>query len=132
MSVDLIQRRAEKISNVNSLPDTRLNNEFRLIPDWNFTCDGSITTLLLSADIQQPRSEPLYPKVQIWRRSGSDMNQFNKVASRQITLVAGDFTPTGVFQYQLTPPLPFQSGDVLGIYDPAFWDTDLGLYFIDI
>ena len=29
-----------------------LSNELRLIPDWNFTCNGAITGFLLGADIR--------------------------------------------------------------------------------
>ena len=33
-------------------------------------------------------------------------------------LAAGDFSPDGVHRYNPTTPISFQSGDVLGVYQP--------------
>ena len=122
----MLRKRAELIAGANPSGEV-MDNEFRLIPDWNFTFDGSITTVLFSVDIQVGESES--PQVQIWRRSSSVSNQFNKIDSREITLGAGNFTPSGVFQYRLTPPMQFQSGDVLGVYQPPEGSSLVRLYY---
>ena len=92
----MIKKRAELIPNTDPSGEV-MNDEFRLIPDWNFTCNGSIISVLFSVDIQVSESES--PQVQIWRRTSSASNQFNKIDSREITLDVGNFTPSGVFQY---------------------------------
>ena len=126
MQFDVIRKRAELISNTNPSGEV-MDDEFRLIPDWNFTCDGSITSVLLGVDIQVSKSDN--PQLQIWRRTSSASNQFNKIDSREITLDAGNFTPSGVFQYKLTPPMQFQSGDVLGVHQPSKGSSLVRLYY---
>ena len=126
MELEVLRKRAEKISNGNPSSNV-LDDEFRLIPDWNFTCDGIITSLLLGVDIQVGESD--YPQVQIWRRNGSVSDEFNKIDSREIALVVGNFTPSVVFQCRLTSPMHFQSGDVLGIFQPPQEDSSVRLYY---
>ena len=121
----MLRRRAEKIPN-GDRSSNRLTQEFRLIPDWNFTCNGSITSVLLGVDLQNNQQ---YPQVQIWRKAGSVSNQLNKVDSREITLALGNFTTSGVFQYKLTPPMQFQNGDVLGIFQPSQDSSLVRLYY---
>ena len=121
----MLRKRAEKVLNGNPSPNF-LRQEFRLIPDWNFTCNGSITSVLLGVDLQD-RSE--YPEVQVWRRNSSVSSQFHKVVSKEITLVVGNFTPSGVFQYRLTPPIQFQNGDVLGVFQPSETGSLVRLYY---
>ena len=43
-------------------------------------------------------------------------------------LAAGDFSPDGVLSYTLPTPLPFQSGDVLGVYQPITHLSVVRLY----
>lgn len=117
MELDVIRRRALKIPQGKEA-STRLGDEFRLVPDWNFTCDGSITTVMLGADMR-PRWRREFPEVQVWRRSETNSTHFLRVHSRKALLDEENFPPSGVFQYQFTPPIPFQSGDVLGIYNPS-------------
>ena len=121
MELDVLRRRAEKIVNGNP-PSNLLQQEFRYlqtrrrVPNWNFTCSGRITSVLLGVDLQNRQQ---YSQVQIWRRASSVLSQFNKVGSRQIILNVGNFTPSGVFQYKLISPMQFQSGDVLRIFLPS-------------
>ena len=50
MHIDLLRRRAEKIP-FGDRSDNFLDGEFRLIPDVNFTCSGTITSLLIGGYI---------------------------------------------------------------------------------
>ena len=103
---------ATKISSGGASND-RLTNELRLVPDQNFTCNGTITSLLLGIDIRT--GETLYPQVQIWRRTSStSIREFMKVHFEEIRLDPGAFSPSGVFEYLLSTPINFQSGDILG------------------
>ena len=58
-----------------------------------------------------------YPEIQLWRNT--DGNTYTRQASQEIRLAEGDFSPDGVLQYNLTTPISFQSGDVLGVYQPS-------------
>ena len=121
----MLRKRAEKIPSGNPSSNL-LEQEFRLIPDWNFTCNGRINSVLLGVDLQN-RQE--HPQVQIWRRVSPVSSQFNKVGSRQIIVNVGSFTPSGLFQYRLTPPMQFQSGDVLGVFQPSKGGSLVRLYY---
>ena len=69
-----------------------------------------------------------YPEVQIWRNViGSD--QYIRQASQEIRLNPGDFSPDGVLQYTLALPIAFQSGDVLGVYQPPEHESVVRLYY---
>ena len=124
MQLDVLRRRAEKIPRGHDSRN-RLDHELRLMPYMNFTCSGNITSLLLGVDIRNHHS---YPEVHIWQRNGE---QFNRIASREIRLTAGNFSPDGVLRYNLTPPLQFHSGDILGVYQPREADSSVRLYYSD-
>ena len=125
MKLDVLRKRAEKIPFGQTSRDV-LDDEFRMFPDWSFTCNGIITSLLLGADI--PRRDKSYPEIQIWRNTGG--NKYTRQGSQEIRLARGDFSPDGVLQYNLTTPISFQSGDVLGVYQPEGRSVRL-YYFIN-
>ena len=117
MQLDILRKNAELINNDRELIDS-LDTEFRLLPSKNFTCSGSITGVLLGADIRLTSDmKSPYHEIQTWRNvMGTD--QFTRQASQEIRLNPGDFSPDGVLKYNLTTPISFQSGDVLGMYQP--------------
>ena len=117
MQLDLLARRAEKLTSYNHVSTNHLDGEFRLMPDLNFTCAGTITDLLLGADVRTADStRNQYPEVQLWRTTNG--MEYNKTVSSNISLFPGTFSADGVLRYTLLHPLPFQSGDVLGVYQP--------------
>ena len=121
-------RRASKISSgakesLNVLSDM----QFLLIPGMNFTCSGTITSLLLAVDIRTRMWNHL--SMDLWR---PDNNSFRFVpgSNRIIMLAAGEFSPNGVLQYNLTGEhLNFQNGDVLGVYQPWHSDSTVRLFY---
>ena len=128
MQLDVLRRRAEKIPNKSRSPNV-LDDEFRLAPGMNFTCNGTITNLLLGVDVRtMTASRVRYPEVQIWRRNQLD-DSYSRQDRQEIRLAAGDFSPDGVLVYNLTPPMQFQSGDVLGVYQPLQSASVVRLYY---
>ena len=106
----------------------RLTNELRLIPDQNFTCNGTITSFLLGIDIRT--GETLYPQVQIWRRTNSpSIREYMKVDFEEIRLDPGSFSPSGVFEYPLSTPMNFQNGDILGVWQPRQRDSIVRIFY---
>ena len=91
-----------------------------LFPGMNFTCNGSIQSLIFGAQWQGNRSSFL--ELQIWRPHGS--YSYSKVRSTLINMT-GENT-SELYQYTLSSPLVFGPGDVLGYYQPT---SQLGLYF---
>ena len=56
---------------------------------------------------------------------------FTRLARQEIRLNPGDFSPDGVLQYNLTTPISFQSGDVLGVYQPVESNSVVTVYYHD-
>ena len=93
----------------------------RLIPEMNFTCDGSIVGYKVAGLIDGRNHE-----IQVWRETSHSQPgvHYNKVASRRID----DSSCTGglksipsdeeVFQCNLISGISVQSGDILGLKLP--------------
>ena len=116
MELDLLKRRAEKISGEVTGVGGGLDKEFRLLLGENFTCNGTMTGLLLVGAVRTGGGRNQYPEIQIWRNTGG--NTYTRQGSQKIILNPGNFSPDGVLQYNLTTPILFQSGDVLGVSQP--------------
>ena len=116
MELDLLRQRAEKITN-GGMNDDSLDNNFILLPGDSFSCSGTMTGLLFVGTYRTGKDRTLYPEIQIYRNTGGG-NTYTRQGSETIELAEGDFSPDGVLQYNLTTPISFQSGDVLGVYQP--------------
>ena len=127
MELDLLKRRAEMISGGSKGVGGSLDDEFRLLPEEKFTCSGTMTGLLLVAAVRTGGGRDEYPEIQIWRNSGD--NTYTRNGSEHIKLNGGDFSPDGVLQYNLTTPISFHSGDVLGVYQPRQQDSIVRVYY---
>ena len=131
IKLDVLRKRAEKVSGGNTLSNNRLDDEVRVIPGMNFTCSGTITSLLLGVDVRRvTNSMDQYPEVQIWRYDLS-RTRYVRQGRQQIRLAAGNFSTDGVLQYDLNPPMQFQSGEVLGVYQPRHDDSVVQCFFDD-
>ena len=84
-------------------------------------------TGLLLVELLNTDGRNQYPEIQIWRNTGG--NTYTKQGSEEIRLAEGDFSPDGVLQYNLTTPISFQSGDVLGIYHPKKDESVVRIYY---
>ena len=128
IQLDLLRTLAQKIPK-GQLSSNSLSNELRLVPDWNFTCSGTITSFLLGADIRTVTPmRTLYPELQIWRTNPSGL-MHKKVWSEEIRLNAGYFSPSGVLEYSLNNSFNFQAGDFFGIYQPDTNSSVVRIYY---
>ena len=128
MQLDVLRKRAKQIDNMGGKSGNILDDDTMLVPSMNFTCSGHITGVLLGADIRWNTStRNRYPEIQIWRETSSD--NYTRQASQEIRLNPGDFSPEGVLRYTFSTPLWFQSGDVLGVYQPPEQDSVARLYY---
>ena len=80
-----------------------------IIPGINFTCSGTILSWTFAAEWRE--SAPALTELQIWRSSGD--GSYTKVGS---TTIITEESTTGLYQYPLSSPLPFQAGDILGYF----------------
>ena len=101
MELDVLYKKATPSSGLNNL-----DAQLCVVPDVSFSCSGKITGLLLGATrraIMDNGTRALYPEIQIWRQNSAILN-FTRLASQEIRLTEGDFSPDGMLQYNLTTP----------------------------
>ena len=132
MQLDLLRKRAEKISSGNTVSGNKLDHELRVVPELKFNCSGNITGLLLGGDVRTSVDNRVeYPEVQIWRRGFFITVFYTKQHSRTIELLPGNFSSDGLLRYNLTTPIPFENENVFGVYHPLQNDSIVRLFYVD-
>ena len=81
---------------------TNIERRQQITPDMRFTCDGMITKWIIGADWGNDDDDTLFPELQIWRSNGDDVYQ----------KINGTVINTRNY------PIPFQAGDILGVFIP--------------
>ena len=123
MSVDRIDAVLGNYGDVVASLEDR--SEQGVFPEINFTCAGSIQSWTFGASWEG--NTPALTELQIWRSSGD--GSYTKVGS---TTIVTEENTTGLYQYPLSSPLPFQVGDILGYYKPATSRSQLGLVYEEV
>ena len=90
------------------------NRAQRIIPTLRFDCDGAITKWIVGASWNNAATS--FPDLQIWRLNSSENGVYNKVSST--TLNATRHNSSRLYEFAVEPFLPFQTGDILGIFQP--------------
>ena len=118
MSVERMRilRRLETVGSAIN-PDQRQ----QITPDIKFTCDGMITKWIIGANITLNSS--FYPELQVWRNIGNDMYQ----KKNGTFITAPTENPNRIYEYDNFSPIPFQAGDILGVFLPQLTTASLGL-----
>ena len=111
-----ILRRLETVGSATN-PDQRQ----QITPDIKFTCDGMITKWFVGADWDS--SDSFYPELQVWRNIGND--KYQKMNGTVITTPTE--SPNRIYEYDNFSPIPFQAGDILGVFLPRDNDARLRL-----
>ena len=91
-----------------------------LIPDINFTCNGTITRWIVGAEWEGDNT-PAYTELQIWRMSSN--NEYIKIAGTNI--IVGSENVSEV--YEIENQLTIQEGDIFGYFQPKKGDSELNL-----
>lgn len=86
----------------------------QITPDIKFTCDGVITKWIIGADWSQESDDTLYPELQVWRKTG--YHTYRKMSGTLITIETE--RDDNVYEYDNFLPIPFQAGDILGVFIP--------------
>lgn len=79
-----------------------------IIPDINFTCDGTVTGCIVGATLGQGE---LSLNLEIWRAVNGSLHRKVGVSRLQ----NGTSIGRRVYEYRLMEPLAFRAGDILGI-----------------
>ena len=85
-----------------------------IIPSTNFICNGSIHSWVFGG--WWGGSTDSLTELQIWRPSDQDGVYYNKVGSTTINVMERVSNQRKLYHYNLSSPLPFQAGDILGYY----------------
>ena len=112
----------DSLSSARSL--RRLNRAQRIIPSLNFTCDGAISKWIIRA--QWNGGGTAFPDLQIWR-SSSGNGVYTKVGNTTLSATAEN--TSSVYELAVKPSLPFQRGDVLGIFQPSTQLSRLRIHY---
>ena len=94
--------------NVNDIK--RREKQLRVFPDIRLTCNGNLTKWYFAGE----HNTKLGAELQIWRRSSTVQNNYALVGSSVLPVTT--IKTVGTFVYPLNPPLEFQEGDILGLY----------------
>ena len=103
-------RQAVLNENINSV--IVRHKEQRIFPDIRFNCNGSVIKWTVGAKSEGGSSSP--SEIQIWRQT--EMNSYIKIAHTVLTALYRSSTTSNVYEYTPIPPLEFQAGDILGVY----------------
>ena len=134
MDMDLLMEKAAQISmddGKGELSDEELDDGLWIMPSMRFKCSGNITSLLIGVVVKTEGTQ--YPSIELWRQMSMDPLMFKEVpdTERSIILNASQFSTTGPYQYNITPPLPYDDDDVLAVRQPGsdakvrfFYQTD--------
>ena len=131
MQLDVLRKRSENISVGDTAAYTGISKETRVMPMQKFSCSGKITSLIGVKVVAASDHRNLYPELLIFVGVQGAFNSFRLKSSSEIRLAAGNFSTNGVIQYNLTTPIPFQSGNVLGVYQPPEADSVVQLFYVN-
>ena len=102
---------------------TNTSNVQVIVPGMNFTCNGTIQSWIFGAEWHEDSINNSFPQLQIWRPIGS--GSYTKVGNTAITTSQNN---SQLYQYRPSSPLVFQTGDILGYYQPRVATSKLELY----
>ena len=101
---------------------TSLTAHQQITPDINFTCDGLITKWIIGAGWLDNGNS--YPELQVWRNVGNDV--YRKINGTVIDITTQ--SSTRIYEYDTFSPIPVLAGDILGMFQPEFDISQLGLW----
>ena len=99
----------QKTLEVNIYGVRRRDGQQSVFPYVHFTCSGNLTKWM-GGEI----GNTVGTELQIWRKSSIRENSYTKIGSS--VLQANDSDNDHVYEYTPNPPLEFQEGDILRVY----------------
>ena len=98
--------------------ETSHNERLTVFPSMNFSCNGNISRWIFV--VRRWDGANQYPQFQLWRPNGTD--RYERVYESSTD--SGGFTTANDSRCTIAEdvppaPIPFQAGDVLGVYQPG-------------
>ena len=108
----------------------RHDQQQRVIPAINFACNGSITGWSILASWRRDGSRDSYPYLLIWRSTSTGGDRYTLEARTELFVSDnGRDNRNYFFTRTANPPVQFQVGDVLGIFQPPEDRSLVRLFF---
>ncbi|XP_019855137.1 PREDICTED: uncharacterized protein LOC109584016 isoform X2 [Amphimedon queenslandica] len=119
MDLSLVSHNAQNIKSTTNVEINPMRRQ-RALLEYEFNCSSTtITSLLLGIDVHTAtNTRSLYPSVNVYRRSGNYYNAMSG-STRHIYYSTSNVSTSGVFEYQLIPPLSIINGDLLAVSQPS-------------
>lgn len=92
-----------------------------IFPNARFTCSGQVVKWIMGATYLNVRDRVNFPELQIWRPTGS--TTYQKLNGTSIEAKVEE--DSGIYEFIVDPPLPFQPGDILGVFQPSLEESRL-------
>ena len=130
MKLSLIKYRAKVLTTSAKPSACFLDNELRLLLEYQFLCPSTnITSLLLGIDVRAGDNYTKFPTVSVFRPDGDESLPVPN-SERVIYYSPSNVSISGVFEYPLNPPIPVISGDLLAVSQPKQWHSAVRVYYI--
>uniref|UniRef100_A0A1X7SXR9 IgGFc-binding protein N-terminal domain-containing protein n=1 Tax=Amphimedon queenslandica TaxID=400682 RepID=A0A1X7SXR9_AMPQE len=98
-----------------------------------FDCSNTmtLTEVLIGVDIRTETStRNKYPSIEIWHKKGKNYEKYNPEKSFTIKLSPDNFTTSGLYRYELSPPLLMKRHDRLVLYQPSNTESVVRFYTV--
>ena len=100
----------QKVLEANIYDVVKREGQLRIFPDMSFACSGNLTKWIIAGEAGHDGAE-----LQIWRRSNVEQNNYTLVGLAQVCCQYHRIALC-VYNYTPNPPLEFQEGDILGVF----------------
>ena len=110
--------------------ETNDDERLRVLPSMKFSCSGTISSWTFLA-LRQNGDQ--YPRLQLWRPDGTDRyDRVYQSSTDSSRFTTADDSGLTIAEYVPPAPIPFQAGDVLGVYQPDSDDRRLSVIHVSV
>ena len=96
----------------------------------NFSCSGNISKWTFVARSRIGGGHDQYPQFQLWRLNGT--GSYRRVYESSITSTMSGQSEFTVEEYIPDDPVPFEDGDIFGVYQPQYSRRRLSVVYVDV
>ena len=104
--------------------------QLRIVPSMNFSCHGNISRWTFVA--RRRGGGDQYPRFQLWRPNGPDRYERVYDSSTDSSRLFMTADNSGLTIAEIVPLIPFQAGNVLGVYQPDSDDRRLSVIHVSV
>ena len=102
-----------------------------IIPEIQFRCTGRVTKWIIGAEFNSSGGNIRYPVMGVYRDTSTGVaNQYSRDSRRLFVHPTESFLR--LYEFIPPNPQPFQSGDILGLFQPSGVDSRLQLLFGEV